>query len=75
MMEYAPGYNSGAKRFELGESAFEMEFATVKYYSGKPNNYFSTKLGQFGFGGIDGYKANDRPVSTGRPLISFSFCA
>jgi len=31
MMEYAPGYNSGAKRFELGESAFKMGFAIVKY--------------------------------------------
>ncbi|MGC8668354.1 MAG: hypothetical protein ACP5VE_09605 [Chthonomonadales bacterium] len=69
MLEHAPGYNSAAKRFDLGESAFEMEFATVKYYSGRPGNYFSTKLGQFGFGGIDGYKANDRPVSTGRPLM------
>ena len=68
-LEHAPTFVKVDNRFELPESEFEMEFATVKLYSGKPDRFFSAKLGQFGFGGIDGFAGNDRPIATGRPQM------
>lgn len=68
-LSHEPEFDEDLQRFVISPSEFEVESAELRYAVGARDHYFSAKLGQFTFGGIDGFMSDDLPVTTNEPLM------
>lgn len=68
-LSHEPEFDDATHHFVISPSEFEVESAELRYQVGKPTHYLSAKLGQFVSAGIDGFMADDLPVTTNPPLM------
>ena len=62
-----PLFNRAQNRYGLSTPSASFPFGEVRFFAGKPGNYFSARIGQFF--PQDGYGLNDQGISISFPLL------